>query len=81
MILRLTNPRPRLLFYVTMAGLALALVLTSLPTLMLVTGIVWPSVYIILQLATIGAGLLAVVLFVTATLLIWSVVAAIINRL
>ena len=80
-ILKLSNPKPRRVFLVAMVGLATGLLLTSLPTLMLVTGIVWPSVIIILQLATLGSGLLGLVTLLTAALFVWRLLARLLDRL
>ena len=80
-ILRFSDPKPRWVFFFAMGCLASGLLLGSLPTLMLVTGVVWPSVVIILQLATLGGGLLGLVTLLTAALFVWRLFACLIDRL
>ena len=80
-ILRLSAPTPpRRLFWATLSTLILGLLLASAPTLMLVTGIVWPSVVAIFQMAGFGGFLVGTALLVTAVLAVWRVIAALVDR-
>ncbi len=72
-------PRRRPLF---LAGglLTLGLLMASAPTVMLVTGLIWPSVFIVFQIGAIGVGVVGFVVAATALVLIWHAVARLLDR-
>ena len=79
-IARVSTPPPRRMMLVAAVLLALGLLFASAPTLMLVTGVVWPSVVIVFQTGTLGAGIIGAVILGTAILLVWKLIAALMDR-
>ena len=62
-----------------MIALLVGFLLASAPTLMLVTGIVWPSLVVILQVAAIGGAIVSFVCFWTCVLLVWRLLARLVD--
>ena len=78
-ILRLSETRPKTLMRFSVASLAIGILLSALPTLMLTTGIVWPSLVVILQFGAIGGGILGTVSFCSVALAVWRLIACVVD--
>ena len=79
-ILKLSEYRPRRGFTLAMTALAAGFALSALPTLMLVSGSVWPEITIVLRLAGLGGALILLTVAGTAILLVWHLIAALARR-
>ena len=80
LIARLASRPPRRPLLLAGGLLALGLLMASAPTLMLVTGIIWPSVFVVFQIGAIGVGVIGFVVAATAIVLLWRGVARLIER-
>lgn len=80
-IAKLSASPPRRAFLTATLLLFSGLLMTSAPTLMLVTGVVWPSVFIVMQVGAVGLGVIALAVLFTAFVLIWQLIAKLIDRL
>ncbi|MXQ06712.1 hypothetical protein GQ651_02515 [Alphaproteobacteria bacterium GH1-50] len=79
-ILRFAQHMPKRGLTLVLALLAGGFLLSALPTLMLVTGVLWPSVTVILQLAGLGGALILLALAATAVVFVWTVIHALSRR-